>query len=134
MLSLKQILIIMKTMQTWFDEYAVSHQNEKNIAIHFVCVPAIYFSVIGLLMCIPSGIVASIIPGHLPIIENWAFVALILVSVFYLRLSLKVALQVGLFTLLCMVSAYFLGQIMSLWIACVAIFVVAWIVSFTDIT
>lgn len=49
--------------------------------------PAIYFSVVGLLMSIPSGILASIIPGNFPIIENWAFVALILISIFYLRLS-----------------------------------------------
>ena len=120
----------MKSMQTWFDEYAVSHQNEKNIFIHFVCVPAIYFSVVGLLMCIPSGMIASIIPGHLPIIENWAFVVLILISIFYLRLSLKVAFQVILFTLACMVLAFYLGQIVSLWMACVTIFVVAWIGQF----
>ena len=27
----------MKSLQQWFDEYAVSHQNETNIKIHFIC-------------------------------------------------------------------------------------------------
>ena len=35
----------MKTMQQWFDEYSVSHQNEINQKIHFICVPTIYFSI-----------------------------------------------------------------------------------------
>ena len=29
----------MKTAKQWFDEYAVSHQNETNKLIHFICVP-----------------------------------------------------------------------------------------------
>ena len=120
----------MKSMQTWFDEYAVSHQNETNIAIHYVCVPAIFFSVVGLLMSIPSGILASLIPGNLPIIENWGFVALILASIFYIRLSLTVAAQVIAFTLVCLVVAHYLGQLMPLWLASVAIFIVAWIGQF----
>jgi len=33
----------MKTLQQWFDEYAISHQNKTNQAIHYICVPAIFF-------------------------------------------------------------------------------------------
>lgn len=33
----------MRTLDQWFAEYAVSHQNPKNKAIHYICVPAIYF-------------------------------------------------------------------------------------------
>ena len=40
----------MKTLNQWFDEYAVSHQNRTNQLIHFVCVPAIFFSIIGMIM------------------------------------------------------------------------------------
>jgi len=39
----------MKTAQQWYDEYAVSHQNETNQKIHYICVPAIFFSIIGML-------------------------------------------------------------------------------------
>ena len=44
----------MKTAQEYFDEYAVSHQNKTNQTIHYICVPLIFFSVIGLLMSIPT--------------------------------------------------------------------------------
>ena len=44
----------MKTAQEWFDEYAISHQNETNQLVHYICVPVIFFSVIGLLMSIPN--------------------------------------------------------------------------------
>lgn len=32
----------MKTAQEYFDEYAVSHQNETNQTIHYICVPLIF--------------------------------------------------------------------------------------------
>ena len=44
----------MKTAQEYFDEYAQSHQNETNQLIHYICVPLIFLSVIGLLMSIPT--------------------------------------------------------------------------------
>ncbi|WP_025743615.1 Mpo1 family 2-hydroxy fatty acid dioxygenase [Aquimarina pacifica] len=120
----------MKSLETWFSEYAVSHQNKTNIAIHFVCVPAIVFSVVGLLMSIPSGFLASIIPGTNPFIENWAFIVLLLVVFFYIRLSIKMALQIIVFSALCIVGNYYLGQFVSLWIASIAIFVIAWLGQF----
>ncbi len=39
----------MKTISEWFDEYSDSHQNKTNKLIHWVCVPTIYFSIIGIL-------------------------------------------------------------------------------------
>jgi len=47
-------VLFMKSMQQWFDEYAESHQNITNQKIHFICVPVIYFSIVGMLMSIPS--------------------------------------------------------------------------------
>ena len=46
----------MKTMQDWLDAYAVSHQNKTNKAIHFICVPLIVFSVVGLFMSIQRNV------------------------------------------------------------------------------
>lgn len=66
----------MRTLDQWFAEYAVSHQNPTNKAIHYICVPAIFFSIVGLLMSIPSGIIGNTLNLNLPIIENGAFVAL----------------------------------------------------------
>ena len=39
----------MKSVQNWLDEYAESHQHPTNIKIHWICVPLIMLSIIGLL-------------------------------------------------------------------------------------
>ena len=50
----------MKTLEEWLEAYAVSHQDKANKLIHYFCVPAIYFSIIGLLMSIPSGVLSRV--------------------------------------------------------------------------
>lgn len=62
----------MKNLETWFEEYSGSHQNPLNKKIHLVCVPAIFFSV--------SGIIFSIHPFL-------AFTAIIAVTLYYLLLD-----------------------------------------------
>ncbi len=42
----------MKTLSWYLNEYSISHQNPKNIKIHSVCVPAIMWSLLGLLSLI----------------------------------------------------------------------------------
>ncbi len=120
----------MKTLDTWFKEYAVSHQNKTNIAIHFICVPAIFFSIVGLLMSIPDRFLASIIPGNNPFIENWAFVVSLFILLFYIRLSVKMALQILIFIAFCIIANYYIGQYATLWMVSLIIFVVAWIGQF----
>ncbi|MDE0979168.1 MAG: DUF962 domain-containing protein [Flavobacteriales bacterium] len=43
----------MKTMQDWLDAYGVSHQNPINKLFHWICVPTIFISLVGLLSRIP---------------------------------------------------------------------------------
>jgi len=47
----------MKSASQWFSEYGESHQNTTNEYIHWVCVPAIFFSLLGLFsfISIPFG-------------------------------------------------------------------------------
>ncbi len=120
----------MKTLQNWYEEYGESHKNQTNKAIHYWCVPAIYFSVIGLLIGIPNGILSSILNANLPILENWAFVAFLFVFVFYVRLSLAVALKMAVFTLVCMVINLYLGNYFNLSIFSISLFSLAWIGQF----
>ena len=42
----------MKTINQWLVEYGESHQNPTNKTVHWVCVPLIFFSIIGLLYSI----------------------------------------------------------------------------------
>ena len=120
----------MRTLETWFEEYAVSHQNKTNIIIHFICVPAIFFSIVGLLMCIPNGILVSLIPGDNQFIENWAFVVLLLVLFFYVRLSVKMAIQVLIFSAFCIIVNYYISLYAPLWIVSLGIFAIAWVGQF----
>ncbi len=118
----------MKSLQTWFEEYAVSHQNETNIKVHFICVPAIFFSVVGLIMSIPSGVL-SFLPH--PILANWSFVLLSFFLVFfYFRLSLKIGVQMLVFSAFCLIANYYISQYVPLVWFSFGLFVIAWIGQF----
>jgi uncharacterized membrane protein YGL010W len=120
----------MKTLDQWFEEYAVSHQNPKNKAIHYICVPAIFFSIVGLLMSIPSAFLSNLLHLNQPIIENWAVVVLILVLLFYLRLSFAMAIKIAIFSLICLLLNFYIGQIFPLWAFSIGLFIIAWIGQF----
>lgn len=120
----------MRTLEQWFEEYAVSHQNPKNKAIHYVCVPAIYFSIVGLLMSIPNNLIAKSLQLNTPIIENWAVAALVFVLFFYIRLSVAMAIKIAFFSAICLIANYYISQFTPLWIFSICVFVVAWIGQF----
>ncbi len=120
----------MKTLEVWFDEYAVSHQNKTNQAIHYICVPAIYFSIIGMLMSIPSTLISNYTQINNPFIENWATPVLILLFIFYIRLSFSTFVRMLAFSILCLMGSHFLSTIAPLFYTSLAIFVIAWIGQF----
>lgn len=122
----------MKTMQDWLDAYAESHQNKTNKAIHFICVPLIVFSVVGLFMSIPNTIISQLTGIESYSIANWAVVALIPIMFFYMRLSVKMGILILAFLALCILGNIQL-QLFSgfpIWQSSLAIFVVAWIGQF----
>lgn len=120
----------MKTLDQWFSEYAVSHQNPKNKAIHYICVPAIFFSIVGLIMSIPSAPLNTILHFNAPIFENWAALLLVFVLAFYLRLSASMALKMALFSVFCLVVNFYIGQYVWLWLFSIGVFALAWIGQF----
>jgi uncharacterized membrane protein YGL010W len=120
----------MKTAQQWFDEYAVSHQNETNIAIHFICVPAIFFSVIGLLMSIPTTFLESTFSLYNPLIENWAAMVAVFILIFYVRLGFWHFINMLLLTTLSIIGNFWLSGFGNLTLISLVIFVIAWIGQF----
>ncbi|SOC78542.1 Uncharacterized membrane protein YGL010W [Salinimicrobium sediminis] len=120
----------MKTLDQWFSEYAVSHQNHTNQLIHYICVPAIFFSIVGLLMSIPPGPLVKVFPMYIPFLENWAVVALLLVLLFYMRLSISMGIKILIFATLCIAGNYYLAKLVPLWMISLLIFVIAWIGQF----
>ena len=74
----------MKSVQQWLNEYAESHQNPINVKIHWICVPLIMFSIIGLLANIRLNI------PYLSAYSQYShmgFVLIFLGSLYYLFLS-----------------------------------------------
>ncbi|MGB2225727.1 MAG: DUF962 domain-containing protein [Polaribacter sp.] len=120
----------MKTAKEYFDEYAQSHQNETNQLIHYICVPLIFLSVIGLLMSIPTTFLEDNIKLYNPLVENWAFVIGILLSVFYARLGFWYLIKMLLVIMLSIVINYWIGNNINLLTASIIIFVGAWIGQF----
>lgn len=120
----------MRTAQEWFDDYAVSHQNPTNQIVHYICVPLIFFSVIGLFMSIPTGILESTFGLYNPMIENWAVVVTLFISIFYLRMGFWYFLQMLFFISLAIIGNFWLGNAVNLLWASVIIFVAAWIGQF----
>ncbi len=65
----------------WFlEKYGESHQNATNKIIHWFCVPAIMFSLFGILYSIPF-------PMERGLLTNWAAVMFAIALIYYLRLS-----------------------------------------------
>jgi len=120
----------MKTLNQWFDEYAESHQNKTNQLIHFICVPAIFFSIVGILMSIPTDFLKNIFNLNYPFIENWATIFLVLLLIFYLRLSVSMFFKMLFFSAICVLGNYYLIQNLPLFYTSLAIFVIAWIGQF----
>lgn len=83
----------MNTMQEWLDAYGVSHKNPTNKALHWVCVPVIFVSLIGLLSILPLPRVGG--PGWQPYLHAGTLL-LLGGLVFFARLSTVMAITMGL--------------------------------------
>lgn len=120
----------MKKMQQWFDEYSVSHQNSVNKMFHWFCVPAIFFSIVGLLSTIPLPFL-----NYLGNNETYFHLGSILIAfglIFYFRISIPMFIGMALFSYLVLFLNKRLGQYISIdyWLFNVIIFTVAWIGQF----
>ncbi|MCB9761039.1 MAG: DUF962 domain-containing protein [Alphaproteobacteria bacterium] len=115
----------MKSADQWFAEYGESHQHPVNKAIHWVCVPAIAFSTVGLFMSVPMG----------PIAEwggPWANLGTLLVLGalgFYLSLSARLAAAATVASALVLAGNIALAHLATpLWMISAGIFAAAWVV------
>ncbi|WP_339702500.1 Mpo1-like protein [Algoriphagus aquimarinus] len=121
----------MRKIDALFLEYGLSHQNMTNKLIHWFCVPAIFFSIVGLIFSIPVGPLPEVMP-FLGNFANWATVALVLVLIYYLMLSTPLTLGMFLFSSLCLAVANFIDLTFpgKLWMFSLGIFVLAWFMQF----
>jgi|TARA_Y100000994_G_C15634165_1_gene418385 uncharacterized membrane protein YGL010W len=118
-----------KSIEQWLNEYGESHQNKINKSIHWVCVPLIMLSLLGLFYTIPFKIPVTFNNNQLYI--DCAIIFLSIVSLFYFKLSKT--LFVGMI-LISIIMLYFINILNSLqwplWKTCLVIFIVSWIGQF----
>ena len=121
----------MRKIEALLEEYGESHQNQTNKLIHWICVPSIFFSIVGLIYSIPVGFLPEALP-FLGNFANWATVVLLFVLIYYISLSVPLTLGMLFFSAICLALANFLSITFpgKLWLISLGIFIIAWIVQF----
>lgn len=80
----------MRKIDLLFSEYAESHQDLTNKAIHWICVPLIFWSMLGFVSLIPSP---HFVIRYFGAISLVSLIVLLLVTAFYIRLSWRIGLM-----------------------------------------
>lgn len=115
-----------RPIDRWFASYSDDHRNEANQAIHVFAVPAILWSVIALLWCIPA-------PGTLFKPGIWAVLPMFAAWLFYQRGSRPLGMGMLAVFVTLSVLTWWLHQALGsagLLTLAVAVFVLAWIAQF----
>ncbi|MDB4649516.1 DUF962 domain-containing protein [Crocinitomicaceae bacterium] len=117
----------MKKINSLLNQYGESHKNGTNKLIHWICVPAIFFSIVGLVSIIPFPWEINIYEG---INLSWALIALVLVLLYYVSLSVSLSLGMLLFSIGCIFLCSKINVSMyALWIY-IGIFAFSWVFQF----
>lgn len=122
-----------RPIDSYFSTYAESHQNPTNKLIHWICVPLITFSLLGLVWAIPFPYFAFL--GKFNGFVNWASFLIAFSIYYYTRLSPILSYCMLLATF---VFAYFIVQLEkveiaggpAMWQVCLVIFILSWIGQF----
>ena len=116
----------MPTIQQWFSEYGESHKNETNKIIHWVCVPTIFFTLVGLMYGIKLPFSIS------GVRLNVAMVLMVLVIAYYFSLSRTLWIGMLLFGITCLLICHFieLSGFIPLWLLSLILFAAAWVGQF----
>lgn len=118
----------MRLIDKFLAQYGESHQNVTNKLIHWLCVPTIIFSLAGMLFSIPFPFAEK------SLWMNWTSVVFLLAILYYLRLSVPLALGFVIVAGLVLWGNYalymLLGSSLYLLYTSIGIFIIAWIGQF----
>jgi uncharacterized membrane protein YGL010W len=103
-----------RDIDTLLGKYSESHLNHTNEIIHFVCVPVIVFSLLGILWSIHPLVAMGAVAASMA---------------YYIKLSKNFAIGMGVMALLMLGLLALLPQVVILPLS-IAIFVLAWIGQF----
>lgn len=119
----------MRKIDELFAEYALSHQNKTNKQIHWICVPLIFWTIIGFVSLIPAPHICAQYYGC---ISMASIIAITLVSIFYFRLSWRIAIIMFFIMLLMEHFAYAVNIYFKekSWMVYLLVFIITWIFQF----
>ena len=122
-----------RKIDSLFDSYSESHQNPTNKLIHWICVPLIVFSIIGLLTAIPFPHIGFL--GKYNMYINWFSFVLAITIYYYSTLSPILSYLMLFFFGICYFFVIQLEYLEksggpALWQVSLAIFVLAWVGQF----
>lgn len=84
----------MRNFNSLINEYGESHQKPTNKAIHWVCVPIIFWSITALLWAVKFAPVLNI-SLHL------ALIVILAIWIYYIRLYVNIAFGMLIFIIIC---------------------------------
>lgn len=121
----------MTRLEQLLSEYGQSHQHPTNKLIHWICVPAILISLLGLVWSIPVPAIFNEIkfgPFHL----NWSWMIILGSLIYYFFLSPRLAFGMMIVTAWLLLVGFMLATLipLPLWITSAIIFIIAWIGQF----
>ncbi|MCJ7935513.1 MAG: DUF962 domain-containing protein [Chryseobacterium sp.] len=119
----------MRKVDLLFAEYSKSHRNATNKFIHWICVPLIFWTILGFIALIPAPHFCSSYFGCISIVS---LITVLLITLFYLRLSLLIS-GIMIFMMLIMEHFIYLTNIhfgKQSWMIYLAVFIITWIFQF----
>lgn len=119
------------TADQWITAYGESHQNPTNKLIHFIFVPTIMFTLVGLLWSIPMP---AVVAENVPYL-NVATLFVLFCLGFYVRISVPLAIGMLVWVSLMLAGIIALQQGLhlsngALALVMVAVFAVSWVFQF----
>lgn len=112
-----------------FEKYGESHQNRINKMIHWIAVPSIVFSLLGLIWSIPFP--SQLLPASIAPFVNWASIGIAFALYYYYRLSPSLAFAMVILTFGMSMTIVQIEQAnIPVWKVSLIVFVIAWIFQF----
>jgi len=122
-----------KQIDLLFDQYSDNHQNHTNELIHWICVPLIVFSILGLVWSVPFPHLDFM--GRYNGYLNWASFLIAFSVYYYYKLSPIMSYLMLIFIFILAMGVVQIEQWQAnggpaLWLVCAVIFVLSWIGQF----
>lgn len=112
----------MSNADPWLEQYERDHTHAVNRALHWMCIPVVVISVVGLLWSMP---VPGVLRDASPVL-NWGTFFLMATVVYYFILSIALAVGLLPFVVLVAVAVGWLDNLSTpLWLVSAAAFAVA---------